>query len=71
MAMGLLVACGGSASESPWPTEPKEAALDPAGESLGRADQSEIGEPTTPDNASEAPSSNADPDAGALRTREP
>ena len=28
-----LAACGGSASETPWPAEPENAALGPAGES--------------------------------------
>jgi hypothetical protein len=27
-----LVACGGSSSETPWPAEPSNAALGPAGE---------------------------------------
>ncbi len=28
-----LAACGGSSSETPWPAEPENAALGPAGES--------------------------------------
>ncbi len=32
-----LAACGGSASETPWPAEPENAALGPAGESATRA----------------------------------
>ena len=28
-----LAACGGTASETPWPAEPENAALGPAGES--------------------------------------
>jgi hypothetical protein len=28
-----LVACGGSSSETPWPAEPENAVLGPAGES--------------------------------------
>ena len=28
-----LTACGGSSSETPWPAEPENAALGPAGES--------------------------------------
>jgi hypothetical protein len=28
-----LAACGGSSSETPWPVEPENAALGPAGES--------------------------------------
>ncbi|MEM6786325.1 MAG: hypothetical protein AAF928_14665 [Myxococcota bacterium] len=30
--MGFVAGCGGSASESPWPREPAERGLDPAGE---------------------------------------
>ena len=29
----VLAACGGSSSETPWPAEPENAALGPAGES--------------------------------------
>ena len=32
-----LAACGGSSSETPWPAEPENAALGPAGESAPRA----------------------------------
>jgi hypothetical protein len=34
----LLVACGGSSSETPWPVEPQGAALGPAGESVEGSD---------------------------------
>jgi hypothetical protein len=33
LAGAALVACGGSSSETPWPAEPENAALGPAGES--------------------------------------
>ena len=33
LATILLASCGGSSSETPWPAEPKTAALGPAGES--------------------------------------
>lgn len=37
LALSLL-ACGGSASETPWPVPPQAAALGPAGEAAGPTD---------------------------------
>lgn len=31
-SLGLLVACGGSSSETPWPVEPSDLEAGPAGE---------------------------------------
>jgi hypothetical protein len=37
-----LAACGGSSSETPWPAEPENAALGPAGESGPSTDLDKI-----------------------------
>ena len=46
-----LAACGGSSSETPWPAEPENAALGPAGESPSNvtgAVLTDAGAPATP-----------------------
>jgi hypothetical protein len=40
-----LVACGGSSSETPWPVEPVNADMGPAGESSARPAANEPGAP--------------------------
>lgn len=48
----LLAACGGSASESPWPVEPERVVTDPEGEDR-RPPRNEIpdgGKPDAPPN---------------------
>ena len=38
----ILAACGGSASESPWPVEPERVVTDPEGEDGRRPSRNEI-----------------------------
>jgi hypothetical protein len=56
LALAGAAACGGSSSETPWPVEPVNAEMAPAGESTppGGANEAEPG-----------PAPSAKPDAGA------
>jgi hypothetical protein len=71
LAAAALCSCGGTSSETPWPTEPQGAALGPAGESRDRAETelpSEVtNESESPDPAS--PAGDGAPDGGAARKK--
>ena len=67
-----LVACGGSSSESPWPTEPLDAVRGPKGELLPGKGASDLANPasTEEENGAEGESAEGEPSAeGVLRAR--
>jgi hypothetical protein len=62
--VSLLIACGGSSSETPWPVEPYNTGLGPAGETAPAA----VVEDNSPSSRGEVPPA---PDAGAPVRKRP
>jgi hypothetical protein len=68
LAAAALSSCGGTSSETPWPTEPQGTALGPAGESGARAD-TELPSEVTNERENPDPASEGEPDGGAARKK--